>query len=99
MVEDSPKVLSYVKKLRLTIRSGSGLPEGVHWATELYFWRTRQTRLDFLEGEVEEEDSREFRGRMRMATMMPSSVASVVEDASFSMVDMLIVLCDHFLIN
>ncbi len=88
-----------MKKLRLTIRSGSGLPEGVHWATELYFWRTRQTRLDFLEeGEVEEEDSRELSGRMRMATMMPSSVVSLLlllllgEDASISLVDMMLLL-------
>jgi len=70
-----------VKKLRLTIRSGRGLPEGVHWATELYFWSTRQTRLDLVvvvvvEGEEEgEEDSREFRGRIRMATIIPSSAA------------------------
>ena len=27
-----------------------------------------------VEGEVEEEDSRELRGRIRIATMMPSSV-------------------------
>ena len=76
-MEDSPKVLSYVKKFRLTIRSGRGLPEGVHWATELYFWRTLQTRLDFLEVSSFEEvddDSRELRGRIRMATIIPSSV-------------------------
>ena len=48
---------------------------GVHWEMELYFWSTRQTRLDLFEvGEVEEEDSRELRGRIRIATMMPSSV-------------------------
>ena len=49
---------------------------GVHCATELYFWRTRHTRLLDLvvddDGEV--EDSRELRGRIRIATMMPSSV-------------------------
>ena len=47
---------------------------GVHCATELYFWRTRHTRLLDLVDDGEVEDSRELRGRIRIATMMPSSV-------------------------
>ena len=48
---------------------------GVHCATELYFWRTRHTRLlDLVVDDGEVEDSRELRGRIRIATMMPSSV-------------------------
>ena len=40
----------------------------------MYFWRTRHTRLLDLVVDGEVEDSRELRGRIRIATMMPSSV-------------------------
>ena len=55
---------------------------GVHWDMELYFWSTRQTRLDFLWGEeVEVDSSLEFSGRIRIATIIPSSaVLGVVEE-------------------
>ncbi|KAL3805855.1 hypothetical protein HJC23_007816 [Cyclotella cryptica] len=67
VVLPSPNVLSYVKKLRPLIRSGSGFPSGVHCVTELYFCSTRQTRCD-LESAVLLADSRELSGRIRMAT-------------------------------
>ena len=69
---------------------------GVHWEMELYFWSTLQTREDLLEVG---EDSRELRGRIRIATMMPSSVpllaaavvsVGVVEDEGASLVDIVL---------
>ena len=54
------------------MRSGRGLPVGVHWVMELYFWSIRHTRLLLLlelELLLLSEDSFLFRGRIRMATV------------------------------
>lgn len=90
-----------MKKLRLLIRSGRGLPSDVHWVMELYLVRVRQTRLDLEEPSllvVVVLDSRELRGRIRMATMMPSSATEAslavdVEDVGSLGTDMVPVLC------
>ena len=88
-----------MKKLRLLIRSGRGLPSDVHWVMELYLVRVRQTRLDLEEPSLLLVlDSRELRGRIRMATMMPSSATEAslavdVEDVGSLGTDMVPVLC------
>ena len=77
-MEASPKVLSNEKNVRFCIRSDNGLPVDVHCAIELYFCNTLQTRLSFSLFPPEDDFSREFSGRIRMATRMPSSSGALL---------------------
>jgi len=79
-VEASPKVLSNEKNVRFCFRSDNGLPVDVHCAMELLYSScdTFQTRLSFSLFPPEDDFSREFSGRIRMATRMPSSSGALL---------------------
>ena len=57
----------------LLTSSDNGLPLDVYCAMEFSFCNTLQTRLSFLLFPPEDDCSREFGGRIRMATRIPSS--------------------------